>query len=135
LAEVREGVAMALSEPTRTILVIEDDDVTRVGFGEVLTEHGYRVVLGSNGRDALGYLRDHPAPDLIILDMLTPGMDGWQFLKERDAQSAAIPVLITTALSIANDEWAISLGAIGVLHKPIDLEVLLEIVAKTIGSG
>jgi CheY-like chemotaxis protein len=125
---------MAPSEPTRTILVVEDDHVTRVGFGEVLTEHGYRVVLGSNGRDALGYLHDHPAPDLIILDMLTPGMDGWQFLKERDAHWAAIPVLITTALSIANDEWAISFGAIGVLRKPIDLEVLLEIVANAVGS-
>jgi CheY-like chemotaxis protein len=83
-----------------------------------------------DGQEALDYLRDHLAPGLIILDMFTRGMDGWQFLKERDARWASIPVLITTALSIASDAWAVSLGAVGVLRKPIDLEVLVEWVEK-----
>jgi two-component system, OmpR family, response regulator MprA len=87
-----------------------------------------------NAREALDCLHDLPAPDLIILDMFTLGMDGWQFLKQRDARGASIPVLIITAIDIASEEWAISLGAVGALRKPIDLDVLLEHVEKCLGS-
>jgi CheY-like chemotaxis protein len=126
---------MSTTTPGKTILVIDDDDITRAGFGLVLREKGYTVELACNGHEALAYLRDHPAPDLIILDMLMEGMDGWQFLKQRDAEWHSIPVIIMTALGIASDEWARSLGAWGWLQKPIDLQVLLEEVGKCLGSG
>jgi CheY-like chemotaxis protein len=109
---------MSTTSSGKTILVVEDDPITRDGFSTALREHGYAVALAANGQEALDYLRNHPAPDLILLAMLTQGMDGWQFLKARDARFASIPVLITTALGIASDLWAVSLGAVGVLHKP-----------------
>jgi len=117
----------------KTILVIEDDDVTRAGFGTILSEHGYRVALASTGQDALGYLQSCGPPDLILLAMLIQDKDGWQFLKERDARWSSIPVLITTSLGIACDEWAVSLGAVGVLRKRIDREILLAKVEKCLG--
>lgn len=119
----------------KTILVVEDDDVTRAGFGMVLTDHGYMVGLAANGQEALDYVQGHGPPDLIVLDMLLPGVDGWHFLKRRDARTASVPVLIVTALGIASKQWAASLGAAGWLPKPIDLTVLMEKVGSILGSN
>jgi CheY-like chemotaxis protein len=69
---------MSTASAARTILVIEDDDVARATFGAALSEHGYRVALVPDTLEALDYLRDYPVPDLIILDMLTRGIDGWR---------------------------------------------------------
>ena len=118
----------------KTILVVEDDDVTREGFGSVLKEHGYKVDLASTGQHALDYLQRNGPPDLIVLDMLMQGMDGWQFLKYRDKKWRSVPVLIATALSVASKEWAAAMGAAGLLQKPIDLTVLVERVQKLLGS-
>jgi len=124
---------MSMATPAKTILVIDDDDITRAGFSLVLREKGYKVELAGNGEEALAYLRDHPAPDLIVLDMLMEGMDGWRFLKQREVEWPSVPFLILTALGIASNEWARSLGACGWLHKPIDLQVLMEEVASASG--
>jgi CheY-like chemotaxis protein len=121
---------MAPAEPDQTVLVVEDDEAVRAWYGAVLSEHGYRVGLAVNGHEALDYLRDRPATDLILLDMLTPGMDGWQFLKKWRQRWASVPVLIATAIGVASKEWAASLGAVGILRKPIGDDVLLENVKK-----
>jgi DNA-binding response OmpR family regulator len=110
---------------TGTILVVDDDDIASAGLDMFLRAHGYAVALTANGQEATAYLRDHSPPDLIILDMLMPVMDGWQFLKRREAHGAAVPVLILTAVGIASDAWARSLGACGWLPKPIGLSALL----------
>jgi hypothetical protein len=67
--------------------------------------------------------------------MLTRGMDGWRFLKERNVRWASVPVLVTSTLSVASDEWARSLGAVAALRKPVDLQFLLEQVRKYLGSS
>ena len=118
----------------KTILVVEDDDATREGFGIVLKEHGYLVALVRTGQDALQYLQTHDPPDLISLDMFMPGIDGWHFLKLRNRRWLSVPVLITTALRIGSDEWAKSLGACGLLEKPVDPGILLERVRTCLGS-
>jgi len=123
------------ASPVKTILVVEDDDVLRAQLGTVLSENRYQVALVSNALEALDYLRVFPSPDLIILDMLTRGMDGWRFLKEREVQWASVPVIITTTLNVASEEWAKSLGAIAAFRKPIDLAALLEQVARSLGSN
>ena len=119
----------------KTILVVEDDDISRAGFATVLSDHGYQVGLAANGQEALDYVQDHGAPDLIILDMLLPGLDGWHFLKRRDARTASAPVLIVTALGIASKQWATSLGAAGWLPKPVDLSNLLDKVGSMLRSN
>jgi two-component system response regulator RegX3 len=115
---------------TKTILVIEDDDETRAGFGITLIKAGYEVALASTGQDGLEYLQTRNPPDLITLDMFMPGMDGWQFLRYREHRWGNIPVLITTGLKIGTDEWAESLGACGCLQKPIDCEELVVHIRK-----
>jgi two-component system, OmpR family, response regulator len=126
---------MTTASPGKTILVVEYSTVARARLGTIISERGYQVMLVPNGLEALDYLRAYPTPDLIILDMLTPGIDGWQFLKERNLECSSIPVIITTSLSIASDKWAKSLGAVGVLRKPVEPAELLELVDNYVGSG
>jgi CheY-like chemotaxis protein len=111
----------------QTLLVVDDDETTRMGLAVALEEAGYVVVMAGNAREALVYLRDHLPPALILLDMMMPAADVWQFVRWRaqDAALAAIPLLITTALGVAAEEWAASLGACGLLQKPFDTDVLL----------
>ena len=112
----------------KTVLLIEDDDLTRDAFGHVLRQNGYAAVLAGNGQEALRYLRNNPAPDVILLDMFMPEVDGWGFLHERLADSplSRVPVVILTALGSACPQWAASLGASGYLRKPIATGSLLE---------
>jgi CheY-like chemotaxis protein len=110
------------------LLVVEDDDIVRDGLVYVLQEAGYKVVTAANGRAALDYLRDKPAPTLILLDMMMPEYDGWTFLRLRSQQPTlkAIPVLVMTAIGVASPEWARDLGANGILRKPLAIETVLD---------
>ncbi|HEV3256987.1 MAG TPA: response regulator [Gemmataceae bacterium] len=120
---------------TRTILVIEDDDITREGIGVVLRREGYTVVGVGSGREALLCLRRGLAPSLILLDIMMPDIDGWQFMQARmrDAALAGIPVVVTTALGVSSPEWAASLGAVGLLRKPFDADLLAQAVKRWCG--
>src|SRR5262249_22765243 len=82
------------SSTTRTVLVVEDNEIAREGLAAVLARAGCAVALAAHAGEALAYLRHYPAPDLILLDMMMPVMDGWCFLMERrrNAALAAIPV-------------------------------------------
>jgi chemotaxis family two-component system sensor histidine kinase/response regulator PixL len=116
----------------KTILVVDDNETKRAAMTLTLCGAGYTTATAVNGRDALTYLRAHAAPDLILLDMFMPEMDGWQFLKQRAADPllAAIPVLLTSSLVIGSHEWAVSLGACGFVRMPADLETLLAEVRR-----
>src|SRR4051812_20949227 len=76
-----EGLAMeaALSGMRRRILVVEDDPEILGALSGLLEEEGYDVQSVADARDALDRLRQGPAPELIILDLMMPGMDGWEF--------------------------------------------------------
>ncbi len=113
----------------QTVLVVDDDEITREGFAAVLRKAGYSVLLAADATEALALLdRTPPPPDLVLLDMLMPGRDGWHFFARRgqDPALAAVPVVITTALGVASSEWAASLGARDFLQKPITAEALLD---------
>ena len=118
--------------PGETILVAEDNAEEREGLAGVLRQRGYTVLTACDGAEALRLLQTGPAPGLILLDMLMPGCDGWQFLDRRQPSPAlaAVPVVLTTGLGTANAEWAASLGAAGLLRKPFDVEALLAEVRR-----
>jgi CheY-like chemotaxis protein len=124
---------MSAAEP-KTILIVEDDEIARAGLSSVLRAHGYRVFLAADGREALDRLQDGLHADVILLDMILPQFDGWQFMGhwQKTALFAAAPVIIMTGLGIASTEWALSLGAVELLRKPIDVEVLLEAVGRCV---
>ena len=113
-----------------TILVIDDDDDIRAVLAMVLDEAGFRVVTAANGREALEHLREDPQPDVILLDLMMPEMDGYQFRAEqqRDPALRAIPTLIVTAGTVTSRVEA--LGAEAILRKPVSLRRLVDTIRR-----
>ncbi len=113
----------------KSLLIVEDNAVTREHLSILLSRQGYSVRGVANGGQAMEALRAEK-PDLILLDMLLSGSsdDGWALLDKirRHAEWCTIHVLIVTAIPVASDDWAISLGARAVVRKPIDTDALLQ---------
>jgi len=114
-----------------SILIVEDDEDVREAMVAFLEMKGYAVASACNGREALDYLRDAPAPDLIITDLAMPVMDGRQFRREqlKDARIAAIPMLVITAMADRTH-----IDASEILLKPVDADILLTAVSRHCGS-
>ncbi len=115
----------------KTILIVEDDTATREALALVLTGQGFTVVGAANGQEALTHLRSEVRPDLILLDLMMPVMDGWQFRREqvRDPVLSAIPVVVLSADGNVHQKAA-SLHAAGYLQKPVDVEHLVEAIRR-----
>ncbi len=111
------------------ILVIDDDADIRESLSEMLSDEGHRVQAAANGQEALDLLRGSPAPCMILLDLMMPIMNGWQFVQEQatDPVLAAIPVWVITAAGDAHPPPA---GVTGVLRKLFRLDQLLDVVGQ-----
>ena len=79
---------MDTPSPAKSILVVDDDGLTRHALTLALESAGYTVHQASNGREAFRVLRTSPPPSAILLDIVMPEMTGWEFLRERDANRA-----------------------------------------------
>lgn len=114
-------------EMSRTVLVVEDDPDSREMFFELLRGGGYAVVASRNGKDAMAYLSVNPVPDVILLDMFMPEMDGWQFRRAQDADPrlSAVPVVVVSAVGAARNS-AVQSGAAAFLPKPVAADDLLR---------
>ena len=115
----------------KTLLLVEDDADIRELLTDALRDQGYRVVGAGNGSEALQHLRGGLRPSLILLDLMMPVMNGWEF-RERQRQDAAIadiPVLLLSADG-AGDRHVSSLEAVGCLKKPFELDDLLQEIEK-----
>lgn len=113
-----------------TIVVVDDDTDLRETLGELLVEEGYDARLFENGRAALEFLRHEPDdPQLILLDLMMPEMNGWQFREEqlKDDRLRAIPVVVMTASRGLEGD---PLSAREVLYKPIGLGELISAVER-----
>ena len=124
--------------PNRTILLIEDDrDICEI-VEMVLAEEGYSTVSVPNGAEGLKHLRSEgrARPFVIMLDLMLPVMDAWQFRSEqlRDGELAQIPVVIFSA-NPKVVRHADMLGAAAVIRKPPNLEEILDVVAKFAPAG
>lgn len=123
------------TEAAGRILLVEDDPTLRGMLGDTLRDEGYPVAAAHDGHDALRYLRAHPPPRLMLIDLYMPGMDGSELLAIcRDApQWTSIPVLILSgdpgaaARAVATDKFA------GTLDKPIRRIRLLQAVNDLYG--
>ena len=104
-----------------TILVVEDDEGIRLGLQEALRAEGYRVLLAADGEEGLrrGLTED---PDLIVLDVMMPRMDGFEVLRRLRADGVATPVLMLTARGLEADRVkGLDLGADDYVMKPFSL--------------
>jgi CheY-like chemotaxis protein len=111
------------------ILIVEDDFDIREALTQILEEEGYAVRGAANGREALDVASDGAIPKLILLDLMMPVMNGWQFRAEqlKDPRLASVPVLVISADPHVQPKAA-SLGVAGLLKKPISLDDLLQAV-------
>jgi CheY-like chemotaxis protein len=120
---------------SRSILVV-DDDPGIVGFLELaLEDEGYAVRAAANGREALDEISSE-RPDLILLDMNMPVMDGWEFcsqLKGRGAAFNGIPIIVMTAARDAASR-SLEVGAQGYLGKPFDLDHLFQTIDSLLAT-
>ncbi len=117
------------------VLIVDDDMAIRDVLTEVIAEEGYVVSSASHGGEALDRLRQAAArPQLILLDLMMPVMSGWDFRAEqqRDAELARIPVVVLSADRGVQSK-ASMVQADGYLAKPVDLDVLLDIVRHYCG--
>ena len=128
LAEIERLVA-----PRReSVLIIEDDAEIREMLSSLLAEEGFAVSTAPDGRAALDQLRNAARPpELIVLDLMMPTMDGYQFREAQvaDPKLRHIPVVVLTALS-PGETARRAIDAARILHKPIDLTELLDVVER-----
>ncbi len=110
-----------------TILLVDDDAINLSLFGQALEPY-YEVLIATDGERALQLARHPPKPDLILLDVMMPNMDGYQVIERLKANIATqeIPVIFLTALtSNSDEERGLALGAADYIYKPCNLSILL----------
>ncbi|MBT3364032.1 MAG: response regulator [Chloroflexi bacterium] len=127
-----------MQEKTK-ILVVDDDPDIREAVSIVLEAHSYQVVTAVDGEDGLAKLKDE-RPDLLILDLIMPKMDGFSVLKElrdpRRSKYAHIPILVLTSISEDHSrrryelETGLELNVDDYVEKPLDPPVLIERMEK-----
>ncbi len=117
----------------KTILIIEDDHVISASLKEVLEENDYQVLTAPNGLEALKLLKTSDHPSLILLDLMMPIMDGFQFRENQLADHLIkhIPVVVMSADGHVAEKKA-KTSAQAYLKKPLDIYDLLELIEKVI---
>ena len=117
------------------ILVVDDDQTIRETVAEALQLDGFHVETARNGAEALAVVRAR-CPSGIVLDLMMPIMDGWQFLERcRDGElCTGIPVVVMSAYNKLPEEAA-RLGVKGCIAKPFDLDVLIGAIERAVRRG
>ncbi len=121
------GLSVANRAERPTILVVDDVPENLAILGELLQDQ-YRVRVANSGARALTAAASQPPPDLILLDIMMPGMDGYAVISElrRNNQTRDIPVIFVTAMDTAEDEErGLGLGAVDYITKPIKPAIAL----------
>ena len=113
------------------VLVVDDDMGIRGVLTQLLQDEGHRVASAANGQEALERLAAQRPPGVILLDLMMPVMNGWEFMNRRrdDERIASIPVIVISADGQVREK-ANAIGAVGYLTKPIDLDRLLDTVER-----
>jgi len=117
------------------VLVVEDEPENRLFIGLMLRTEGYDVLEAEDGQCALELLARESPPELILLDVMMPGLNGWQVFQRlrADPRWAGIPVVMLTALAQRSDvERAVELGVDGYLTKPFEPADLIHTMEETL---
>ncbi len=114
-------------DKAHSILLVEDDDFIRQEISEALEDEGYQVSTAAHGKEALAILAEGARPSVVLLDLMMPVMNGWEFLKafKKEDKFTGIPVVILSAF--ADRATIIGGDAISVLRKPINLNALFNV--------
>jgi twitching motility two-component system response regulator PilH len=126
-SETRDGKGMAI----RKILIVDDSPTERHVLNDMLTKAGYEVVASDNGEDAIQKAKSL-RPDLILMDVVMPGLNGFQATRaiSRDPDTRAIPIILCTSKSQETDKiWGMRQGARDYIVKPVRRDELLAKIA------
>jgi len=120
-----------------TVLVVEDNDMNMQLVEYLLEEGGYAIVKATSGEEALSITRDakKPAPDLILMDIHLPGMDGLSVVRQMktDTRTERVPILALTAHAMRGDkDRFLDAGCDGYISKPIDVKTFLSSIEQYI---
>ena len=121
-----------MNEDSDTVLVVDDDSAVRTALKELFETEGYDVAVAANGRAALNHLRVGVRPCVVLLDLMMPVMDGWDFRSEqlKDPTLKDIPVFILTAAGFSDVTIRAQFGSIPFVPKPPPHEELLALVRR-----
>ena len=115
----------------KKILIVDDSPTERHVLNDMLTKSGYEVVASDNGEDAILKAKSLK-PDLILMDVVMPGLNGFQATRaiSRDPDTRAIPIILCTSKSQETDKiWGMRQGARDYIVKPVNRDELLEKIA------
>lgn len=116
------------------ILIIEDSSYQRRKIARVLQAEGHEVVQATNGREGVEMVAS-TGPDLILLDLIMPEMDGIEVLQELSGQGSEIPTIVHTAdIQETTRAACLELGAVAFVNKPARADDLREVVQRVLGS-
>ncbi|WP_348632385.1 response regulator [Methanomicrobium sp. W14] len=116
------------------ILVTDDSAFQRKIISSVLEDGGYELVEASNGREAL-ILAGEKKPDLILLDLLMPDMDGFQFMKAAHKKGIETPVVVLTSdIQNTTRDMCLKLGASGFVNKPVEKSKLIPVIDEVLSG-
>lgn len=119
----------------KRILIVDDEENTRIGLSKLLAQEGFEVQSAANGNEALAYL-GHEKVSLVISDINMPDMNGLAFLRELGRKYPSTNVIMITAYGgVESYLEAMNLGAFEYLHKPIRLDELRSVMKKIFNGG
>jgi len=130
------GESVVTGSMTKTVLIVEDNELNMKLFHDLLDAHGYDTLQTRNGMEALKLARDHK-PDLILMDIQLPEVSGLEVTKwlKDDDELRAIPVIAVTAFAMKGDEERIREGGCeAYISKPIAVATFIETVRQFIGE-
>lgn len=108
----------------RTLLVVDDKAGMRIMLKDYLSEQGFRVVTANNGREAI-YVARHEKPDLILLDIMMPEMDGYEFIRQYRKERETPIILLTAKIEETDKVIGLELGADDYVTKPFGMAELV----------
>lgn len=113
--------------PIQKILVVDDSPTERFALNEFLSRQGFNVVTAESGEEAIAKARSEN-PDLILMDVVMPGINGYQATRtiSRDEATRSIPIIMCTSKGLETDKiWGMRQGAYDYMVKPVNLPELL----------
>lgn len=118
------------------ILFIDDDEVDRLVLADILQRHGFSYTSASDGEEAVRLVRQEGAPDLLITDLIMPGKEGIETIREIRKLVGDLPVIAVSGVPSAGEylDMASLLGADAVYEKPLDEAVLIENINALTGA-
>jgi len=135
LSKIHSRVEDILGEVIKRILIVDDEENTRIGLSKLLIQEGFEVGSAADGNEALDYLGQQKV-NLVISDINMPEMDGLVFLRELSRKFPSTSVIMITAYGgVESYLEAMNLGAYEYLHKPVRLDELRSVMKKIFNGG